>query len=218
MSGASPADSSRSKSSTEESLFPIRVIDEDSERYKVHYVGYASKYDEWKGKDEIIDLDNYDNDDQELENTYTVRFSLYRDLAIRIKAALTSGRKESPVVRIDMPFDRVEFDGGLRTCGERKRYIRGTQRYTIKKYQDLDRLLGKNWHYRGINCNGDFCYAILKTVEYYLYRRRPLKEYVPTADLEVKEEGINTGDMLVFTFVKGNGTPENFGKDEAIFF
>ena len=215
-SGAHVAKSSTPSSS---GLFPIRVVQEDSLRYKVHYVGYSSKYDERKEKSEVVDLDNCDHDDQEpLSTTNILHFSLYHELAIRIKSALNSSRKESPKARIDMPFDRVQFNGGLVMSGERKRYVRGIQHYTITNYQDLNGLLGSRWHYRGINSNGDYCYVILSTVEYYLYRRRSLKEYVPTADSSAKEEHIDTGDMLVFTFVKGNGTPNNFGKDTAIFF
>ena len=39
-------------------------------------------------------------------------FTLYTELRNKIKSALNS-RKESPVVRIDMPFDKLQFDGGL---------------------------------------------------------------------------------------------------------
>lgn len=79
---------------------------------------------------------------------------------------LNSSRKESPVVRIDMPFDRIEFNGGIRMCGKEKRCVRGIPHYTISKYEDLNGLLGSNWHYRGININGDFCYVVLNTVEF----------------------------------------------------
>ena len=78
-----------------------------------------------------------------------------------------------------MPFDRIEFNGGLRTRGMKKRSIRGIDHYTIAKYQDLNGLLGDNWHYKGLNINGDFCYVLLDTVEYYLYKRRPMKEFIP---------------------------------------
>lgn len=73
-----------------------------------------------------------------------------------------------------MPFDRIEFDGGLRLCGKEKRCVHGVQRFSIIRFQDLNGLLGVNWHFRGINVNGDFCYVI---VEYYLYHRRPLKDH-----------------------------------------
>ena len=115
-----------------------------------------------------------------------------------------------------MPFDRIEYDGGLRRLGTEKQYLRGVKHYTVSKFQDLNPLLGVNWYYRGLSVNGDFCYVILNTVEFYLYRRRPMKEYVPVSS-DVKEISQNIGDMLVFSFVKGNGTCDQFGTNKAIF-
>jgi hypothetical protein len=134
-------------------------------------------------------------------------FTLCNELAVRIKTLLNSHRKLSPVVRINMPFDRIEFDGGLRISGKEKRsvHVHGVQRYTIAQFQDLNRLLGTNWHFRGINANGDFCYVILNTVEYYVYHRRPLKEFMPP----ISAEGSRTiGYVLVLTFVRGDGTSD----------
>ena len=213
----------KSKPKLEKGLFPIEVVEEDASRCKVHYVGYSSVYDEWKEKDEIINLhDGTDSDPEDSEppsNECGImrRFSLYHELGTRIKIALNSNRKESPVVRIDMPFDRVEYDGGLRRLGVKKQCVRGIQHHCISRFQDLNALLGMNWHYRGINVNGDFCYVVLNTVEFYLYKRRATKEYVPTDDFKVKQEFRDPGDMLVFCFVKANGTPDQFGRNNAIF-
>jgi hypothetical protein len=208
------AKSSKSKASNE--LFPIEVVDEDSGRYKVHYVGYSSAHDEWKTKSDIVDLDHDDRDDSCCQ-VHQHRFSLHHELATRVKMALNSSRKESPIVRIDMPFDRIEFYGGLMMLGENKRFVRGIQHYKILRYSDLNSLLGVNWHYRGINSTGDFCYVLLDTIEYYLYKRRSLKEFFPSVD-GVVEEKRDVGDMLAFTFVRGDGTPDRFGKDKEIFF
>lgn len=139
--------------------------------------------------------------------------SLNKHLARRIKAALTSGRKESPV---EMPFDHVEFHGGLKTLGTKKRVVRGIQHYKIKKYEDLYSILGADWHWRGINSSGDFNYIVLDTVEYYLYHKRPIKEYIPSSNSQ-PQQYYDMGDALVFTFVKGSGTPANFGTDKTIF-
>ena len=65
-----------------------------------------------------------------------------------------------------MTFDKVTFDEGLRTKGHASKSVRGTQHYKISSYNDLDGLLGRNWHYRGLNDVGDFCYVVLETVEY----------------------------------------------------
>ena len=38
----------------QEHLYPVEIVEEDSLRYKVHYVGYSRSFDEWKSKEEII--------------------------------------------------------------------------------------------------------------------------------------------------------------------
>ena len=58
------------------------------------------------------------------------------------------------------------------------------------QYQDLNHLLGVDWHFRGINENGDFCYVILDTLELYLYRRRPIKEFMPGTPLRITYKSI----------------------------
>ena len=47
----------------------------------------------------------------------------------------------SPVVRVDMTFDKVLFDGGLKQCGVLVHTLRGTERYRINHYRDLNSLL-----------------------------------------------------------------------------
>ena len=37
-------------------LYPIEILEEESNKFKIHYIGYSSKYDEWKDKDDVIDL------------------------------------------------------------------------------------------------------------------------------------------------------------------
>ena len=53
-------------------------------------------------------------------------------------------------------------------------------------YRNLNVLLGKNWYFRGLNSQGDFCYVIKGTVEFYLHKRHPLQEFFPT------EEGVDS--------------------------
>ena len=52
-----------------------------------------------------------------------------------------------------------------------------------------------------------------------MYKREPLKEYIPSNDFE---EPILTsrdlGYMLIFSFVRGDGTKFDFGKDRSIFY
>ena len=69
----------------------------------------------------------------------------------------------------------------------------GIQTYTIDHYSDLDELLGKQWHMRVLNINGDFSYIIsyiiLGTISFHHTRGRPISEYEAGADPENLEGG-----------------------------
>jgi len=209
---------SRKSGVKRDKLYPVKVVDKNSDNglVKIHYVGYSSAYDEWRNEAEVVESNEAS---VEVSCELVKPFSLYEQLCNRIKCALNSGRKDSPSVRIDMPFDKLLFDGGLRSLGTLVRTYRGTERYRINHYRDLNPLLGVNWHFRGLNCNGDFCYAILASVQFYVYKRHPLLEYVPsTSGGEPTLQSTDLGYMLVFTFVRGDGTRSEFGKDKNIFF
>ena len=201
------------KRETKDHLYAVSVVERRSaeRQVKVHYEGYSSQCDEWKDEDEVVPIPTPAPDSMPLPH-----HTLYNELASRIKLSLNCVRKQSVIVRIDMPFDLIQYQGGLKVHGYFARCHYKTERYKIHAYKDLNPLLGTNWHYRGINPNGDFCYVILDTVEYYLYRRQPLKEYIPGGEepiLEYRE----MGHMLVFQFVRGDGTRSEFGKDATIF-
>lgn len=219
------------KEADRDKLYPVEIVEQDDSngRFKVHYIGYSSQYDEWRDNSDVISL-NCEHTSQESMDPESARasetnvsllfppFSLYNELSVKVKCALSSRRKENPSTRIDMPFDKLLFDGGLKAYGIPSRLYRGTQRYKIVKYKDLNPLLGPNWHYRGLNCNGDFCFVILNTIEYYLFKRDPLKEYIPSEGSEKPTlKSRDLGYMLVFSFVRGDGTKSDFGKDKNIF-
>ena len=47
----------RTKAKTKpDNLYPIQVVDEDLTRFKVHYVGFSSSDDEWKVKEDVVDI------------------------------------------------------------------------------------------------------------------------------------------------------------------
>ena len=204
-------------------LYKIRVVEERGDKVKVHYVGYGRKYDEWKNRDELVVLDDESaaesSEESDDEEAY-VPLSLHKILADRIKLSLSSNQRLAPSVRIEIPFNRVSFEGALAKCGTRKGSGRRV-RYTIRDYKALDRILGKGWHWRGLNQAGDFCYVILDSIEYYLLKKRALQEYFPPSD------GVGTGQItakkrtlgysLIFKFIRGDGTPEQFGSDRTIF-
>ena len=170
-------------------------------------MGYSSHYDEWRSVSELIDKSvEVDEHEHEASSSF-----LHQELAYRIKSSLSSSRKSSPEVRIEVPFDKNVFDEGLRAkAREVDCAVKGNKQYTISSYDDLDDLLGKNWHVRGLNPAGDCCYPILDTICFYICRRRPLIEYTPmpgeegNRKLEQKQ-----GFVLVFLFVRGDGLSHN---------
>jgi len=112
-----------------------------------HYEGYNTMYDEWRDEADIVPLET---DEKPVEF-----FNLHSKLARRIKQSLNCVRKETPMVRIDMPFNFVLYEGGLKARGYFAREYYRTERYKIRYYKDLNTLLSTNWHWRGLNLNGD---------------------------------------------------------------
>ena len=115
----------------------------------MHYVGYSHEEDEWRDESEIII--------KEVCCTipYPPTFALYREFSL-------------PLVKLEMMFDKIMFDGGLRVAGKLKEHRRGIEHYSVSNYSDLDDLLGKNWHIRGLNKAGDHAYAILDSIDFYI--------------------------------------------------
>ena len=84
-------------------------------------------------------------------------FDCHDQLAYAIKSALVSHRDKDPAVRIEIPFDPLIFQGGLRNKGRLMRQARGEEHYTIYEYGDLAPFLGKQWYIRGINAQLEVC-------------------------------------------------------------
>ena len=136
-------------------------------------------------------------------------FNFNQELALRIKTRLQSSRKDNPKIVIEIPFDELVFKGGLGLAGKKQRLYRGITRYTITDYSDLDHLLGKNWHFRGLNDKGDFCYAICESVCYYLKQMRSIVDYAKCGD-NFKAINHIGGKCVVFMFVRGDGNRSNY--------
>ena len=96
-------------------LFPVKVLEPENDRVKVHYIGYGEEYDEWKDRNEIENAIGEDTDFSNgiIEADTLVGyqpFSLYNELRIKIKRSLTCSRTGSPLVKINIPFDILLFN------------------------------------------------------------------------------------------------------------
>ena len=211
-------------------LFPVKVVEKEGQRVKIHYVGYSIDYDEWREESELESIAS-DTSEEVASSEDTAcefqcsfePFSLHNNLKVKIKQSLSCSRKGSPQVKIIVPFDAITFNGGLGLLGIQSKKVQGVQHYAIKRYQDLNPILGKNWHFRGLNVNADYGYVVLETVDFYLRKCRPLEEYVPSQEQDSTESSpcmslVDTGHNLTFMFVCGYGVQSTFGKDRKVFY
>ena len=76
-----------------------------------------------------------------------------------------------------------------------------------KSLSRSERVLGRNRHFRGLNSNGDYCYVVLETVEFYLHKRQPLQEFFPAQGKPLCNSR-DLGYMLTFSFGRGDGHPK----------
>ena len=207
-------------------VFPIEILQREDQRVQVHYIGYDTKYDEWKDEAEIECLTDNEAEaedspvflemDSQSVGTCYKPLSLYDILRVRVKQTLTCSRKDSPSIKISMPFDILLYNGGLKAADVLSGISAGIQHYKLKNYADLNHLLGRNWHFRGLNANGDYGYAVLDTIDFYIRKCRALTEYMPS-QLKGGDIVLAKTDSLVFSFVCGYGTPDTFGKDKKFF-
>ena len=213
--------SRRKTAASRDRLYPIKVVQTDGDRVKVHYIGYSDIYDEWKNKDELEDLTpttsgaTAESSGTSTSSSYQP-YSLHEDLEFRVKKSITCSRTASPKVVIVMPIDVLLFNGGLKMAGKPTKKVGGVQYFGIDEYRDLNHLLGTNWHVCGLNGHGDYGYAIKNTVQFYIRKYRPLMEYVPSPNGTTKCK-LDMGFYLCFSFTQGYGNSTTFGKDSNIF-
>ena len=66
--------------------------------------------------------------------------------------------------------------------------------------------------------HGDYAYAVLDSIEFYLYKRPRLVEYhlSQTVNNETTKVVTDSGYSLTFSFVRAYGNGSTFGKDRNI--
>lgn len=184
---------------TDDTLYPLEVIDREGDRVKVHYIGYSTQYDEWRLSSELETVrdDSSPGDGHQLEVEPYRPFDLHKELAYSIKSSLRGSRND-PEIRIDMPFDLLLFNGGLKQHGCLLRRAQGHEVMGIENYSDLVPLLGKRWYIRILNPRKNFCYVNKETVQFWVHKRKDLEEFDEEGAPTVLKGGYN----LVFRFVR----------------
>jgi len=199
---------SASSSSDSLVLYRVKVLESDGDRVKVSYIGYDSNYDEWRRKDDVIDLDNDDEYDSDVPSAcrrqLVTPFSLFEELAHNIKSSLSSQRKGDPCCCIDMSFDSLHFEA-LAHRGIKKPSKGKTIVYGLSSLSKLSDILGDRWFVRGLNKAGDFCYVEPGTVKFYLKIRKKKLDYQLQEDGTMQMEYFGENQLLIFKFVKSDG-------------
>jgi len=96
-------------------LYHLKVLERNEDWVKVRYIGYGSKYDEWRSADDIVDLE--ENDDSSEVEVFSreqlspvAKLCLFEELACNIKLLLYSNRKRDLVCSITISFDSLRFE------------------------------------------------------------------------------------------------------------
>lgn len=185
------------KQTNSEKLYAIEIVEDNGEQVKIHYTGYSSKHDEWRSRGDIVDPSSTDTNEPERYQP----FDVHLHLAYAIKSSLTSGRDRDPAVRLEVPFDKLLFQGGMRAAGKLLQVVRGEEHYGIEEHADLVPFLGDRWFVRGLNVHLDFCAVLAETVVYYLHKKAPLIDHL-------SGDTIHGGYVLIFKFVRFDGVKD----------
>lgn len=94
----------RRKAESKNKLYSVEIVAEKGAEVKVHYVGYGSKYDEWKPRTEVVHT-KPDFGSGCSEQYY----SPLTELACCIKKRLQPSRNDEPDVRIQVSLDAATF-------------------------------------------------------------------------------------------------------------
>lgn len=184
----------RSSKHDMDKLYAVEIVEEEN-RVKIHYTGYSSKHDEWRDKEDIVE--------PIIASSEAGRYKpldVHEILAYAIKSSLVSGRDGDPAVRVEVPFDRLIFQG-LKLAGKLVKVVQGEEHYGITQHKDLTPHLGEKWFIRGINAHLDFCAVLAETVAYYLHKKAPINDFSSS-------ETISGGYVLIFKFVRFDGVKD----------
>ena len=190
-------------------LYEIEVTEVDWEKklVRIHYKGYESRFDEWRPYDrdgEYFPFIRQEKPHVLTATSFDDKFNHFADLIYRsIKRALYSGRKDDPVVRVEVDVMEDVFNLMLGNVVDGV-IKRGRLVYHIPSNRALDSILGQKWDERIINVRGDCCFVARSTIKFWLGKKSPIVEYKLIGGKYVKTE-IEDCCLVVFIFVRGTG-------------
>lgn len=93
----------RARRATSDKLYPITVVETNGDQVKIHYEGYGEEYDEWRSRSDIV---------EPMKPEMYKPYDPHQELAYQIKLSLDSRGRRDPEARIELPFDKLVFEGG----------------------------------------------------------------------------------------------------------
>ena len=194
-----PKDEKKTKTWSTRQFFELRIIDTKFESEKlycrVHYIGWPSKYDEWRLASDIIDIP-----EEFLKSTESERRLFFTNLRIAIKEALHCQRRADSFVEIKTQITKDIYQE-LQALGTPKK--RG--QYLLSDIRSFDRFLGNGWNLRIINRHKDFAYIANDQLFFRLSEREPLHEFSLDGQPVISHRGF----MLIIKFVRALGNRED---------
>lgn len=186
-------------------LYDVEVteVDKPNKRLKIHYIGYSTRFDEWRpfGDGEASEYFPFVRKESLFISSKTSledrTQSFYCQLFHEIKKRLWSGKREDPDINIDHNVDQDVFMEGL-GCVLPGVIHRGKIVYRLQSNRLLDSYLGMKWDERILNPAGDCAYVIPGTVKYWLGQRSPSTEYKIIGEQYIKSE-VETATLLIFS-------------------
>ena len=171
-----------------------RQVNGELEVY-VHYIGWPTKYDEWRSASEVLDIP-----EEFLTSTEESRKLFFANFRTSIKESLHGIRKADSLVELRLPIAKDIF-AEVAELGSKDK--KGAIRF---EFANLVAVLGDNFHYRIFNRHGDFAYIRDDTLSCRLCEREPLKEYTQNGEPLYTHRGF----VLVVKFQRLLGNKEDF--------
>ena len=207
--------STESRKKKDYNLYDVSVVEIDarSKRIKVHYVGWDSKFDEWKNcKDGDFPLVKYQRLKLPPPETIHQRSEMFcQTLSCEIKRNLCFGWKDNPEVRIRLKIDEDVYRQTFKKLGIPVKRASRKGEMEVMNNRSLDENLGIHWDRRIKNRLGDFSFVSSGTVRFWFRKKNPIKDYFEVGRTFLPYE-IEQEPILVFTFVRAAGNRNCYDK------
>lgn len=168
-----------------------RIQEDGSIEVLVHYQGWPRTYDEWRKKEDIVDITpNFVE-----SNAYTL---LKTSITVQVKEALNGGRLLNPEVTLRFQVQQDTFELLKKDLNPEVSSENGCMKYRLRTLTQADELFGKNWWLRILNVHGDCCYISAPTFHFWIFERTPLVEYTLSGSSKL----IYRGTLLCIRFVR----------------